>query len=264
MKYTPIIDGFKEPIIEDSEYFFGGGQLTGEILRADGQWTDFLPADEKQEINFETYNCTAFATTSCLEILLNLQKQTKNFSDRFVGIQAGTGRGGNSPHKVAEAIRKSGLISEEILPFGGNNIDEYYSIREIDKKVIQILSRTFLKGYSIKHDWVITKSSPADKLTRQRLMMEALRYSPLGVSVHAWMQNDDGFFTNTQALPDNHWTACVGYKEGEYWIIYDSYEPHLKHLAWDFPFQFSKRYHLEVIHKQDNWIIDLLKRFGII
>lgn len=261
MKYISdvTLKGFKEPIINDEDYIFGSAQIDGEVLKEDGQW--FKPElDEPQNINFETYNCTAFGTTSCLEILFEEKYGVAlNWSDRHVGINAGTGRGGNSPHTAAEAVRGEGLVGEEYLPFGGENIDEYYSGLSIDT---EIQSQKFLRKFNIRHDWVLTKSSPSNLQARQLLMMEALKYSPLGVSVNAWREDGD-IYVNPEEIQDNHWTACIGYKENEYWIIYDSYSPYVKKLAWNFPFQFAKRYHIEEREVVDNWFIDLLKRFGI-
>lgn len=264
MRYTPIIDGFKEPIINPEDYHFGSGKLLGEELQPDGQWV--APASEHQADNFETYNCTAFATTSCLEILFKkIYNQDINFSDRFVGIISETGLGGNSPHKVVEKIRHEGLIPEGELPFAEHlkNINEYYSYKGTTQKSKETHGLQFLNDYTIKHDWVLTKSSPDYKPSRQRTMVEALKFSPLGVSVHAWRQ-EDGLYTNKQGIPDNHWTACIGYKAGEYWIIFDSYAPYIKHLNWDYPFQFVKRYNVIEIQKQRNWLIDLLRSWSII
>ncbi len=91
--------------------------------------------------------------------------------------------------------------------------------------------------------------------------MEALKYSPLGVSVVAW-RGRDGLFVKDKGEPDNHWTTVVAYKEGEYWLVADSYlvfDSPFKRLAWDYDFGSIKRYSLTP-KIEVNWVIDLFKR----
>lgn len=61
-------------IIEPTEidhYVFGGSSVQQDILQADGQWDNFLPDKEIQNRNgIDVYNCTAFGTVNCIEILM--------------------------------------------------------------------------------------------------------------------------------------------------------------------------------------------------
>ena len=65
--------------------------------------------------------------------------------------------------------------------------------------------------------------------------MTALKYSPVGFSVYAWVKGADGRFYRPQGMDDNHLTTVYGYKKGEYWKCFDSYLDDgmiLKEIAW--------------------------------
>src|SRR3990167_3110835 len=123
--------GFIAPIFKDEDYLFGDANIPDEILCPDGDWRPWLPDIEVQNVNkVETYNCTAFGTTNAIEIFLLKKYGIKfNFSDRGLGIMAGTKEGGNDPQTVAEALKHFGLFAEDILPFNDDikTINDYYS-----------------------------------------------------------------------------------------------------------------------------------------
>ena len=96
--------------------------------------------------------------------------------------------------------------------------------------------------HDYKHQWVFTGQH--DLKEKQARLMQALRSSPLGVSVYAWKEKD-GLYIKPEGAQDQHWTVCFGYEEGAYWLIFDSYPPYIKKLAWDFDFGFAKQYTIE-------------------
>ena len=66
----------------------------------------------------ETMNCTVYGTLNAIETMISrIFHVEPNYSERFIGVLAGTTQGGNSPHKVAETIRKAGLVPDSALPF---------------------------------------------------------------------------------------------------------------------------------------------------
>jgi len=239
--------GFIADDIKQEDYLFGSGQLQGQVLRVDGQWTDYLPEAEYQSRgSLETNNCVGFNTLNAIEILLQRQFNRKsNNSERYLGIVANTDPSrGNSPQTVAESLRNvAGCIDDHYLPFApGMTLEEYYSPKPMTENYL-IKGREWLKQYTFKHDWTF---QPWEKLEVKRAkMIEALKYSPLGVSVVAWVKKGD-YYIKPEGVNDGHWTVCVGYKLGEYWIIYDSYDPTIKHVHWDYNFGYSKRYSIDL------------------
>lgn len=233
--------GFIAPKIYEDHFILGASNsLQTDIINPSGDWSEYVTF-EPQRKQFETYNCTAFGTIKCIEILLKRMGIDSNDSERFTGIMAGTKSGGNDPHTVAQAIRHNGLIKEELLPFSSDlqDINEYYSFNGADEAKCKAEGLKWLDKYSFGHEWCFKGKTDKAK------MMDSLRMSPLGVSVCAWRKQGD-LYVKGKNERDNHWTvAVVGYEKDKYWLIADSYlddgEP-IKKLAWDYNFSYCKRY----------------------
>lgn len=190
---------------------------------------------------------------------------SKNFSDRFLGIVAGTKPPGNDPHTVAEAFRNNGAIPEEMLPYSPDlqTVEEYYSFKNAEEANCKSVGNDWLTQYGFGHEWVFEPMLVQSNETQQKAMMEALQYSPLGVAVYAWTKDKNELYYRPPGAFDTHWVVIYGYVENKYWKCFDSYDGGLKKLAWDFNFRFVKRFHIEkkteVIHHR-NWLIDLFYR----
>lgn len=212
------------------------GAIGGEVIRPDGQWLDFLPTKETQKKRLETMNCTSFGTLNAIETLHKaLYDEEVNYSDRFHGIVAGTTVRGNRVNAPCETIRKLGNIPESKLPFSDEikSWSGYYSPKPMSQALLG-LGKEWLDQYEFLHEWVRPDHAS---------LKSALRYSPLGVDVDAWARNSEGLYFKRKA--SNHWTCLVGYEEGKHWLVFDSYSPHLKKLAWNTTFSFVKRYYLK-------------------
>jgi len=252
--------GFIAPVIAPEEYIFGGLRAPKIIINPGGQWDDFVPTIEHQKKNTETYNCTAFGTLNAIETLLNRQYGVqKNYSDRALGIMAGTKPPGNSPQTVAEVARKQGLLEEVYLPFDNDvtTPEAYFSPNPLPTH-LEKKAKQWLAVYELYHEWVFTPFFKPEE--KPSILMESLAYSPVGVSVDAWHQGSDGKYIKKGQ--DNHWTVIIGYKEGEYWKCYDSYDDAVKHLAWDYNFDFGKSY--RVVRKEagsQGWFTRFMMKF---
>lgn len=231
--------GYVKDYITRDHYVLGGiSSVPKIVLQPDGNWSQFVPTDEYQNIFTETYNCTGFGTLNCLETLLNRQfNSLQNYSDRFVGISAGTYPPGNSPHKVAESIRAHGLVPEFMLPFSKeiDTADKYYSPNPLLENLKQA-GLLWTDLYELKHEWVDFKDIP-----------EALTYSPLGVAVDAWTTKEGEYVRTTPN--DNHWTSLYGINDKGQYMIYDSYDNSHKLLSKDYIFSAIKRYYITLKDK---------------
>ena len=209
-KYGLIID--KPEIGKD--YVLGGfGGLPKEILCLDKDWTFWLPKKELQAEKFETWMCVTFTILNCLEILIRKQYGIEeNYSDRFLGIVSGTGEGGNSPHTVAEFLRKLGVPPENIYSFNAATYEEFY--QKIPQEIYDI-ALEFLNKYEFKHEFVDGKD-----------IDEAIQYSPLLISVTAWFEKD-GIYYRPEGMKDNHATTYVKRNEDNR-LMFDSYDSILK------------------------------------
>lgn len=252
--------GFVEPIITPDNYILGS--IERPIINPFGRWTDYLPSNEIQNKNHETYNCTGFGTCNALEILYHkLFNKEINFSDRFLGIESGTYSPGNDPHKVAETARKIGLIIEDRLPFDTQTLDDYFSYpsNSIEAQCLAE-ARKWKRQYELGHEWV-WESPHIPIEEKQQRILKALRYSPLGISVSAWHKNGE-LYSKAKNEPDNHWTVLFDYEENKLWRVFDSYDDTTKELEWDYNFLFAKTYSLHKRIKslpEENWLILFLK-----
>src|SRR3990167_9869879 len=152
-EFKPVHHGYIPDLIEDDHFVLGGlASMPLDVIQPDGQWGEFIPQVEVQRNEFfETSNCTAYGTLNALEFLFKrLFGETKNWSERYVGIESGTRPPGNSPHKVIQTIRNiCGLLDEDILPFKDiKTVEEYYSPDPIPV-LMEWNGQKFLDIYSI-------------------------------------------------------------------------------------------------------------------
>lgn len=255
--------GFLPDDIKPEDYIFGGyTKISAMPLVDHGQWDFFLPEAENQKKNgLETMNCTVYNTLQCLEILFNRKFGIKkDYSERFGGITAETTLNGNQPHKVIEAVRKVGLLEDSILPFSDDidTWDKYYSPKPMTNDLLEKAGE-ILKKYEIGHEWVLTGSPITYK---QEVLKEALRFSPIGVSVVAWKERN-GLYFKEKGEPDNHWTVLYGFEDGKKWLIFDSYDGHKKELEWNYDFTFAKRYSIEEKAVNLNWFQKFIRLFQL-
>jgi hypothetical protein len=214
--------------------------ITGQPLLPTANWTPFLPKGEVQKNDYvETYDCTGFGYTNRIEILWKKVFGTeRNFSDRGVGIVAGTKPPGNSPQVVAEAVRKSGLLDEADLPFDDSirTVEQFYSPSPLPTDLLK-KALSFLTTVVPLHDWV-----PTDLVS----LKEALKFSPLMVTVTAWYRDDRGLYYFPDGMPNNHDTTLIHIEEDGTFVIFDSYPDengsYIKRLRSDCKFGQSKRY----------------------
>jgi hypothetical protein len=177
-----------------------------------------------------------------------------DYSERFLAYLSGTrAQNGADPHVVAEHARKVGIPLETQWPSKGMaNLDAYY---QAPPAKIYEYARQFITDYTLGHDTV-----PC--IPEQ--MINALRYSPLGISVR-FDREENGIYRKEGGGVDTHWVTIYGYDFGKYWKVFDSAPPHFKKLAWNHQAQLVKRYVLT--KKVDNVrplyfrLIELLKRY---
>lgn len=238
MRYVPQGGGL---VIEerDSDYVFGSGQLKGKVVRPDGDWRAYTPKYEGQrERGIETSACATFGTINCVETLMEEMGlgNDLDYSERFISLLSGTTRQGNSPTKVAETIRRYGLIPQAMMPFDDSirSWDDFNSWKGADKEKCLAAGRQWLKRYGFGYDRVW--SGDVSPEAKRRLMAEARRYSPLGVSVLAWV-DEGGEYLKPEGGEDNHW--CMSVAED---VVVDTYEPNVKRLKPGYDHLIALRY----------------------
>ena len=181
-----------------------------------------------------------------------------NFSDRFVGVMAGTTTEGNNPHAVYEAIRHNGVIPESMLPFDRellNTPAEYYSFKGGDETRCLVEGQKWLQGYEFTHDWILTNKHTQEE--GREILKQALKICPVAVSVTAWATDNDGLYADG-GRRNTHWCLLFEY-DGDKPVIFDSYDHSIKTLHPNHRMEFAKRIWLKKKDKK-SWLADLIER----
>jgi len=245
-KTIRIKGDFIEPVITVDNYVYDslGSSVPKIVLVPNRDWKSYNTGFEDQKKNaVETMGCTGFNTHDSIQRIGKLRYGTDdNYSDRYLNIGAGTTRSGNSPHKVAEAIRQYlGCIPEEKLPFDETITSwaKYYSPKPLPQELMNIGTK-WRNEHEFLHEWVFLPNQSLRE--KQDRIWEALKYSPVSTSVYGWRWNGQFYYKNTSDT-DNHWTVIVNGVYGKYWEVDDTYEPYIKKLKWDYDFSYGKKYH---------------------
>jgi hypothetical protein len=235
------------PEIQDDNYVLGGLELPRFVLQPDGQWDLWLPSDEVQNRYVEPANCTAYGTFSAIETLLRRKYEYKDdYSERALGILAGTRPPGNDPHTVLETLRKKGAVEEGALPYTEDitTLEKYYSPYPLGMTQLIYRAALWVTRFEFGHEYVYLRGTPVPE--QRKAIKLALQCSPVSVSVYAWAKDGEGIYYKPAGTQANHWCLIYGYREGAYWKVFDSYDNTHKKLDWDFDFEIAKRYHIEV------------------
>jgi len=272
MENKPINLGFISPVITPDHYVMGDAKIPFVVLKPDGNWGSPLLIEEYQSnLYIETANCTGFNTAKPIEeYMLAAFGLNVNYSARWIGIIAGTRPPGNDPQTVYEAIRKYGLIPEEMLPFDASirTVDDYYSFKGADRDACYKAGEAWKAEYNFFHDWVFEPGTNLTKETKIAAVKLALTTSPVSFAAYAWAIDNRGVYIRLG--PDCHWTSMYAYTDFE--KVDDSYMPSQKnveqeiffakriHIEKALPPIISKSYFLELIEK----LVLAFKKAGII
>ena len=173
--------------LRPTDYITGSSPLDINEVMLTANWRNFLPAGEKQYkyATFDTMSCTTFSFLNVIETWVNWHKEQGHFSqkqiekmnslgffadgkfncsDRFTAITSNTMPNGNYFQAVGDAVRKFGLLPEALLPFGGNNQQEYLNktliTPELTSKALEIL-----EILDISYEW--TPVTDSDNTLKQ-------------------------------------------------------------------------------------------------
>jgi hypothetical protein len=239
-----------------AHYTVDGGELEIKLgaapqrVNPGGQWLE-VEGEIQRNTYFDTFNCTNYNTENPIQIYLKqIFGISEEYTERYAGVLSNIQIGfGGSPHTAAEVVRKYGLLPYKFLPFDDTikTPQQYYSPKPMTTNLIKE-GQKWLTRFEFGHDWNWT-------FTPERIM-ELLEYSPLGVGVYAWQfDSAKGVYVKPSWATDNHWTVIIGYVKGKHWVVYDSYKENgtfIKHLDWNYPFAFMKRYYLQKKNSENN------------
>lgn len=247
--------GLSESLQELSAYIWGDGNVPAVPFQEDGDWTKYLPKYESQSDRFETYCCTVWGTQNCIETLhKRLYGEEPNYSERFTALLSGLkGTGGIDPQIPCESVRHDGVIDQKYMPMTDTK-EEFFDTDGLTGSLLA-KGQNWLVKHDFKHDWVWKGTRPANYIG---LLKDALKTSPLGVSVTAWREENGVYVSDSGG--NNHWVMLFKIDEEGYLWVFDSYDHTIKKLAKDHNIRRAKRYWINTKTKrQSRTLIGLLQ-----
>lgn len=242
--------GLLEELREVGEYVLGQFKMPSVPYQENGNWEPYLPKYENQTTRYghETSGCTVWGTLNAIETFMKrLYGDEPNYSERFtyLNVPIDIDRGAD-PHKTCETIRKYGVVDEKYLQMT-DTIEEYLDRSGLTPKLYE-RGKEWLKNHDFKHEWV-WQSSGTRPQNYIDVLRQALKTSPIGVSVSAWNREGDVYVSTGDV--NNHW--CMLYKideEGYPWV-FDSYDHTKKKLSKDHNIRRAKRFWVNRKIKRD-------------
>lgn len=240
--------GFIQDEVVPEDFQFGGERSIetkfGALpLQPNGDWREYLfdSIYSHQAPFFETNSCVSHGTANALELLRRrLFEYDQDLSDRFIAKGSGTDPlRGNTPKTVAEFVRKNFTVWEsEWATLDAKTVDEFYADIPQNLKTLAIARGA---------EWDFGYEYVPLTLTALR---EALKYSPVGISVPAWFEKN-GEYYRPDGVNDSHWVCLMHIDEGGKMYILDSYDPTVKVMSAGFMPQVAMKYHLnrQIVNK---------------
>lgn len=235
------------------------GTLPKIVVNPSGDWTPYLPVYEPQILpdGKDPQACWIWGSCNILEIFLKLiyPNDEWNLSERFVYNGLNADPYGGDPFQAGEFLRRNGNVDEAVLPVG-QTYEEFVTPRPLTEE-LKVKAQALLSMVTIKQEYVWNDYDALIPLAEKtRRITDALKLSPLGVSVYAWAQDTNGLYYRPAGEPDIHW--CVLFKETDReYYIFDTYDHSVKKVRKDMNFAICIRYfiHKDKLPKQSFWNI---------
>ena len=259
-KPTIIKTDFIYPEIKSSDRVYGAG-LVGPILRENGDWSDYLPPEEEQNIRgIESSACFIEAPQHVIATIQEEEflEKDRNYSARFNALLAGGTPQGGDPIKGAKSIKFDGLVDDAEMPFGADieSWEDFHSFKGVNARRIKDLAQKWLSDWRVDFKIVLEKDDPID--LKYIKLNEALKRSPVAISVSAWYEKG-GIYFKPEGARDNHMVEAVFLDDQNRIHVRDTYSPFSKILAPYYDCEFGLGW---VVNRKVkvNWFIDLIHR----
>jgi len=244
--------GLKERIADIQDYIFGASSIPQIPLQSDSNWEKYLPWYEPQAENFESNGCVVWGTQNCIETLYKrIYGIEPNYSENFTYLLTPVDPDrGSDPNDVAECIRHDGLINNALMRVPDTK-EEFLNMDRVTGS-LRAKGLNWLQQHTFLHEWV-WRTKPKNYM---EVLKEALKYSPLAVSVSAWNKVDGVYVSYGDT--NNH--CCMLYKfddEGYPWV-FDSYDHSKKKLSKDHNVRRAKRFYIS--NKKQEQVKSLMER----
>lgn len=163
-----------------------------------------------------------------------------NLSERFIYNGMNCEPDGGDPFQVGLFIKKNGIVDNNTLPTT-RTYEGFIIPRPLTKYLLE-RAKLFLCKYEVKQEYVWNDFDRVTSLEeKKKRIKECLPLGPLGISVFAWVKDENGLYYRPAGAPDTHW--CVLFKENvDSYSIFDSYDQSIKKVRKDMDSQVCIRY----------------------
>jgi hypothetical protein len=248
------------------DYIVGASPLPIEIINPSGNNLPYAPDEEHQSGNGDKMDCVTVSSSGSFETIFKIIKDklpqshkdwlnkwkfgdTVQLSTRWAAIQNGTTRQGNSANQVAEWWRKNGFIPEWMLPNNQSlNWDEFYDTSCLTEEM-KLCAKESLEYFSIGYEWILKDTDYHQALQRGAIQI-------LTAVCPGWGSQNP---IPACSLEVAHATELLNVQYNNTKDIWDSYDPHHKVFASDYPVPYRMLYLLKPIIKDNDMIFKKAK-----
>jgi hypothetical protein len=203
-------------------------QIFGAEIAEPINWLYWLPVKEFQTVPF----CVTFSRLNCAETISKKTGEELNFSDRYLGVIAGTTKQGNSLDNVSDFFRNKGTPLDKDCPFTTTDWVKIFDLSGVPKDV-----RMYKGG---NYSW-LAKTDIAS-------LKNALAYSPVQLGIGCGETYYDEVVSPPKNIYSYHAVECY-WIDDKYIYIFDSIQSPLKKLSINYPIQCAMSFR----DLPDNW-----------
>lgn len=244
--------------------------MSGAIIREDGDWRDYLPPNEDQNVGgVESSACYIEAQQATIATIREEEFgiKDKNYSARFNALLSNGTEDGGDPLKGGYSIKHDGLIPQELMDWQGiDSWGDFHSWKGVNKE------RCISEGLIEAHQWekiykiVAEREDPLE--IKYINLIKALKRSPVPLSVYAWLERG-GKYYKPRGLRDNHLVMALHVDKDNSITIRDTYYPYIKVLEPNYDFDFAMYWMIRPKSKEEQLkesqlsLIQLLQKYVV-
>jgi len=132
-------------------------QIVYEVRNQSGDWRPYLPTKEIQFGKEDSMSCVSFSLINAIETQEKfLTGKETNYSDRWTAKRSGTTHEGNYLYKVADTVRKEGVVLDTSYPTPPNyTFDEFHAEIPTEKQAeLEKEGKKWLEKWDFKYEFI--------------------------------------------------------------------------------------------------------------
>lgn len=153
------------------DYQAGAFSLIDYIERnPSGDWRPYLPTKEIQYGKEDSMSCVSFSAINAIEMQEKfLTGVESNYSDRWIATMSNTTIDGNWLYKVADTIRKYGLVKESSFPAPPNYTFNQYHTKpdSLLQTTLEEEGQSWLSMWDVKYEFITPSKAEMLKHIKQ-------------------------------------------------------------------------------------------------